>query len=106
MEVFEINSPNGEVFEITAPEGASEQDVLSYAQSQFASQPTQPAQPTAPQSTFEKIRTGNFPAAERFRAGYAQMPQFLQDPYLGLSTGVVGKIGAEMFPNRSEEHTS
>lgn len=102
MAVFEITSPSGEVFEITAPEGASEQDVLSYAQSQFSSQPTpvaQPAQPTAPQSTFEKIRTGNFPAAERFRAGYAQMPQFLQDPYLGLSTGTVGKIGAEMFPN-------
>jgi len=96
MAVFEITSPSGEVFEITAPEGASEQDVLSYAQSQFANQPTQP---TAPQTTFEKIKTGNFPAAQRFKAGYEQMPKFLQDPYLGLSAGTLGKVGAEMFPN-------
>ena len=96
MAVFEITSPSGEVFEITAPEGANEQEVLSYAQSQFASQPTQP---TAPQTTFEKIKAGNFPAAQRFKAGYEQMPQYLQDPYLGLSTGTLGKVGAEMFPN-------
>lgn len=36
MPVFEITSPSGETFEVTAPEGASEKDVLSYAQSQFA----------------------------------------------------------------------
>lgn len=41
MPTFEITSPDGGVFEITAPEGASEQDILSYAQSQFA-QPYQP----------------------------------------------------------------
>jgi hypothetical protein len=99
MAVFEITSPSGEVFEITAPEGANEQEVLSYAQSQFASQPTQTAQPTAPQTTFEKIKSGNFPAAQRFKAGYEQMPKFLQDPYLGLSAGTLGKVGAEMFPN-------
>lgn len=99
MAIFEITSPSGETFEITAPEDASEQDVLSYAQSQFASQPTQPTQPTAPQSTWEKIKAGNFPAAERFKAGYEQMPQYLQDPYLGLSAGTLGKVGAEMFPN-------
>jgi predicted house-cleaning noncanonical NTP pyrophosphatase (MazG superfamily) len=99
MAVFEITSPSGEIFEITAPEGASEQDVLSYAQSQFASQPTQPTQPSALQSTWEKIKAGNFPAAERFKVGYEQMPQYLQDPYLGLSAGTLGKVGAEMFPN-------
>ncbi len=99
MAVFEITSPSGEVFEITAPEGASEQDVLSYAQSQFANQPAPVAQPQAEQTTFERIRSGNFPAAERFRAGYEQMPKFLQDPYLGLSAGTLGKVGAELFPN-------
>ena len=99
MAVFEITSPSGEVFEITAPEGASEQDVLSYAQSQFANQPAPVTQPQAEQTTFERIKTGNFPAAERFKAGYEQMPKFLQDPYLGLSAGTLGKVGAEMFPN-------
>jgi hypothetical protein len=94
MPVFEITSPSGEVYEITAPENASEQDVLSYAQSQFSNQPKQQEQ-----STWEKIKLGNFPAAQKFQKGYAQMPQYLQDPYLGLSTSTVGKIGSEMFPN-------
>jgi predicted house-cleaning noncanonical NTP pyrophosphatase (MazG superfamily) len=56
------------------------------------------AKPTKKLSAIEQIRTGNFPAAERFRAGYAQMPEYLQDPYLGLSTSNIGKVGAEMFP--------
>lgn len=56
------------------------------------------AKPTKKLSAIEQIRTGNFPAAERFRAGYAQMPEYLQDPYLGLSTSNIGKVTAEMFP--------
>lgn len=35
MAVYEIKSPTGEVFEITAPEGATESQVLAYAQSEF-----------------------------------------------------------------------
>lgn len=52
MATFEITSPDGGVYEITAPEGASEQDILAYAQSQF-SQPGQRAgvpQFSAPES--------------------------------------------------------
>jgi len=56
------------------------------------------AKPTQKLSAIEQIRTGNFPAAERFRAGYAKMPEYLQDPYLGLSTSNIGKVTAEMFP--------
>jgi hypothetical protein len=99
MAVFEITSPSGEIFEINAPEGANEQDVLSYAQSQFNKPQVQSTTSAQPQSTWEKITSGNFPSAERFKAGYAQMPQYLQDPYLGLSAGTLGKVGAEMFPN-------
>lgn len=46
MPVFEITSPKGERFEITAPEGATEQQVLEYAQSQFQSTGTEDAMPT------------------------------------------------------------
>lgn len=35
MPVYEITSPDGKTFEVTAPEGASEQDVLAYAQAHF-----------------------------------------------------------------------
>jgi hypothetical protein len=43
------------------------------------------------------VLSGNFPAAQRFQAGYQQMPQMLQDPYLGLSTSNIGKVGNAMF---------
>jgi hypothetical protein len=39
MPRYEITSPTGERFEITAPDGASEQDVLSFAQSQWKAKP-------------------------------------------------------------------
>lgn len=42
MPRYEITSPNGKKFEITAPEGASQEQVMAYAKEQFASQ-----QPTA-----------------------------------------------------------
>jgi len=38
------------------------------------------------------ILQGNFPAAQRYKEGYAQMPSYLQDPYLGLSTSNIGKV--------------
>lgn len=38
MARYEITSPKGERFEITAPDHATEQDVLSYAQKQFSRQ--------------------------------------------------------------------
>ncbi len=37
-------------------------------------------------ATLQDILSGNFPAAQRFAEGYAQMPSYLQDPYLGLSS--------------------
>ena len=43
-------------------------------------------------ATLQDILSGNFPAAQRFAEGYAQMPSYLQDPYLGLSTSQVGNV--------------
>jgi len=43
-------------------------------------------------ATLQDILSGNFPAAQRYAEGYAQMPSYLQDPYLGLSTSQVGKV--------------
>ena len=50
----------------------------------------------APKSLSDVV-SGNFPAAQRFQAGYQQMPKMLQDPYLGLSTSNIGKVGNAMF---------
>lgn len=43
-------------------------------------------------ATLQDILSGNFPAARRYAEGYAQMPSYLQDPYLGLSTSQVGNV--------------
>jgi len=43
-------------------------------------------------ATLQDILSGNFPAAQRYAEGYAQMPLYLQDPYLGLSTSQVGNV--------------
>jgi len=42
MARFEITAPDGRLFEVTAPEGASQAEVLAYAQQNFG-QPTQPS---------------------------------------------------------------
>ena len=39
MADFEITSPEGKKFIVSAPEGATQEQVLSYAQGQFGSQP-------------------------------------------------------------------
>lgn len=47
MARYEITAPNGKRFEITAPDGATQDEVMSYAQSQFNEQRTPAAQPSA-----------------------------------------------------------
>lgn len=46
MPEFQITSPTGERFKITAPEGATQEQVLEYAKSQFQSTGTEDAMPT------------------------------------------------------------
>ena len=45
MAVFEIAGPNGETFQVTAPDGASEADVLAYAKSNMAAPESAQAPP-------------------------------------------------------------
>ena len=51
-----------------------------------------------PQSSLaEKILPSTSPIAQKYAEAYKQMPQMLQDPYLGLSTSNIGKVGNAMF---------
>jgi hypothetical protein len=50
-------------------------------------------------ATLQDILSGNFPAAQRYAEGYAQMPSYLQDPYLGLSTSPIGNITQGLLGN-------
>lgn len=54
MATFEVTSPTGEKYEITAPDNATEEQVLAYAQSQFGQQ--QQAQPSRP--LLDRVLTG------------------------------------------------
>jgi len=49
------------------------------------------------------ILSGNFPAAKRYKAGYEQMPEYLQDPYLGLSTSNIGKVSKGLLETKVGE---
>ncbi len=57
MPSYNITSPEGKKFRVTAPDGASKEEVLSYAQKHFGSQEAAPEAPTPNQpdkSSFEK----------------------------------------------------
>lgn len=58
MATFDITAPDGSKFRITAPDGASESEVLSYAQRNMPPAPTQPAPVAAPAGAGEGVAMG------------------------------------------------
>lgn len=50
MAKYRITSPTGEKFDITAPDDASQDQVMAYAQQQFSARPTTPEMPEAPKN--------------------------------------------------------
>jgi hypothetical protein len=67
MPTYEITAPDGKVLEITAPEGATQEQVLAYAQAQY--KPTQRA-PAAPQEAPDPTEGMSF--LDRVRAGFGK----------------------------------
>ena len=55
---FEITSPSGKKYTVTAPEGATQDQVLSYAQSQYAHLEQPAHNPTEGMSGYEKFMAG------------------------------------------------
>ena len=47
MADFDVTAPNGKKFRISAPEGATQEQVLAYAQEQFAKMPAEPKAPSS-----------------------------------------------------------
>jgi hypothetical protein len=96
MATYEVKGPDGSVYEVTAPDGASESDVLAYAQKNFKA----PSQPKADQTT----------AGERYAKGLRDpidggaqlltkaLPQGVVDAgnrlnnWLADKTGLVGRL--------------
>lgn len=79
MPTYEVTSPDGRKFDITAPEGATQEQVLAYAQQQFASM--KPPEPAA-------VAEGRqLPGAVRGLASVMQGPTF------GFGDEIAGLVG-------------
>jgi hypothetical protein len=125
MARYEITAPDGSRYEITAPDDASEQDVMTYAQQQFAqAQPRQrpaigeqgpvaaPAmqtpnipQPQAqPQAEASAGRFGFVPPGVRMTDAKLAPPDTFADMANSLVAGVVrGGIGLASLPATAEQ---
>lgn len=84
MARFEITAPNGSRYEITAPDDASESDVMSYAQKQFAMTEQPRQEPIDPITA-----KGRANAAELERKGFAPSPMLTG--VSALAPGLVDK---------------
>ena len=69
MASYQITAPDGHTLEINAPDGASQEDIMAYAQSQYKPQETQ--QP-APKSQFLNTDAINKPYPDI--AGFLGLP--------------------------------
>lgn len=85
MPKYQVTSPDGKTFEVTAPDGASQDEVLAYAQSQFQKPaPVQPTQkPAPPANTAVAVNAAN--------KGIAGIPDaILNTPYNVLNLAKAG----------------
>jgi hypothetical protein len=110
MPTYEVTSPEGVVFDVTAPEGASEAEVISYAQSNFPQQETQEAiEPVSlgqkAGNVWEGIKQGaTFGLGEEAQAAIAAgvARPFIEQPYGELYGQALGELRGELSQAREE----
>lgn len=96
MAKYQITSPDGQKFEINAPDDASQEQVLSYAQQQFASMPK-----TAPAPTLEQKIQSSVPgrvaqgARDPIDAGAQLLPRGLE--FITSAGGLLPNKASEFF---------
>lgn len=115
MPVFQITAPDGRKFRINAPDGASKEQALAYAQQQFAAQPAKAAyrdpegdySPTEGQSFAANALAGAGKSAIDTYEGLKQMLGFgdqtaiderarLDKDLMQTGGGLVGNIGGQI----------
>jgi hypothetical protein len=89
MPKYQITSPDGQKFEVNAPEGATQEQVLAYAQSQFSQQP--PKQETG---ALKNLGLGALRGVGGIGASLAQ-------PFQALAGGALGD-NAQMRQNMED----
>jgi hypothetical protein len=99
MPKFEITSPTGQKFEITAPEGATEAQIIEFAQHQAARQ-AEAAPTDAPRAEFgvTGARRGRLPKGEQIGTGFEPV-----EPPTGAQLGSrYGSIGRGLYTGAAE----
>ncbi len=105
MPRYELTSPDGKRFEVNAPDGASQADVLAYAQSQWKPPKAEekPYDPTDDMSTGQKMLAGIGKGFVDLKRGAGQMlgltsQQEIDDarkvdaPLMGTKAGIAGNV--------------
>jgi hypothetical protein len=100
MARYEVTGPDGQKYEITAPDAASESEILTYFQSQVqATSKTAPAQPDAPHmGTLEDVARSGGAGLVRGATGLVGLPGTLEQ--IGRA-GVNWLGGAGTVPNET-----
>ena len=93
MPKFEVTSPDGKVYEITAPEGATEQQVIEYAQQVHAAETTQPTQTQPAQAPSDQSAPNDY-RSESLKQSAELARQAVAEP-LNRALGLAGRAVAE-----------
>lgn len=95
MPRFEITDPTGKRFEINAPEGASQDEALAYAQAQFASKKPYVRPPDALDNP--NMATEGMSGTQKFLAGYGgAFPKLMQGAKQVFGIGDQDKLQQEI----------
>jgi hypothetical protein len=111
MPTYRVTSPDGKEFDVTAPDGASEDEVLAYAKSNWKQQKYDPAElnvdPTGGMSVMDKILAGAGKAVSDTGLGLRQMVGAASQEevserkkrdatLMGTIPGMVGNVGGQI----------
>lgn len=94
MPNYEVTSPDGKRYQITAPDGATQEQVLAYAQQQFASAPqARPAAPAAPAAAPTRGVHHGMPAKPQ---SWWQATKNVAEGAAEFATGITGGIAGDV----------
>jgi hypothetical protein len=97
MADFEVTSPDGKKFRVTAPEGATQEQVLAYAQENFGKTEAGPEP-----SVLDRASRVAGLGARSLVTGVTGLPALVAEaPAWALRTGIRAATGKETFPSPS-----